>query len=80
MTDQVRVAGVGMIPFSKPGRSKSYPVMAEGAARAALDDAGIPYTAVQQAYAGYVYGDSAAGQSEGTHTGWIRLTRPAPRR
>ncbi|GAA2660832.1 lipid-transfer protein [Streptomyces vastus] len=63
MADKVRVAGVGMIPFSKPGRSESYPVMAEHAARAALDDAGIPYEAVQQAYAGYVYGDSTAGQS-----------------
>lgn len=36
--------------------------MAERAARSALDDAGIPYAAVQQAYAGYVYGDSTAGQ------------------
>ncbi|WP_326584577.1 lipid-transfer protein [Streptomyces sp. NBC_00481] len=63
MADKVRVAGVGMIPFSKPGRSESYPVMAERAARAALADAGIPYEAVQQAYAGYVYGDSTAGQS-----------------
>lgn len=63
MADKVRVAGVGMIPFSKPGRSESYPVMAERAARAALADAGIPYEAVQQAYAGYVYGDSTVSQS-----------------
>ena len=62
MPEKVRVAGVGMIPFSRPGRSGSYPDMAERAARAALDDAGIPYAAVQQAYAGYVYGDSTAGQ------------------
>ena len=66
MTDtaaQVRVAGVGMIPFRKPGAGESYPAMAERAARAALDDAGLPYEAVRQAYAGYVYGDSAAGQA-----------------
>ncbi|MEU1183284.1 lipid-transfer protein [Streptomyces sp. NPDC005820] len=62
MVDRVRVAGVGMVPFGRPGRSESYPVMAERAARSALDDAGIPYEAVQQAYAGYVYGDSTAGQ------------------
>ncbi|MFF9773255.1 hypothetical protein ACF1HJ_06215 [Streptomyces sp. NPDC013978] len=66
MTDTVRtvhVAGVGMVPFGKPGAGDSYPVMAERAARAALADAGLPYEAVQQAYAGYVYGDSAAGQA-----------------
>jgi acetyl-CoA acetyltransferase len=63
MSDPVRVAGVGMIPFSRPSAGESYPLMAESAARAALDDAGIPYEAVQQAYAGYVYGDSTAGQA-----------------
>ncbi|MBS0470431.1 MAG: lipid-transfer protein [Proteobacteria bacterium] len=57
------VAGVGMIPFAKPGASKSYEVMGAAAARAALKDAGIDYVEVQQAYAGYVYGDSTCGQS-----------------
>ena len=58
----VVVAGVGMIPFSKPGTSEPYPVMAARAIRAALNDSGVPYDKVQQAYAGYVYGDSTAGQ------------------
>ncbi|MFC9832897.1 lipid-transfer protein [Rhodococcus sp. NPDC127530] len=63
MTRKVHVAGVGMIPFTKPGKSENYNVMGETAARAALDDAGIEYSLVQQAYAGYVYGDSTAGQA-----------------
>ncbi|KAI3604129.1 Acetyl-CoA acetyltransferase (plasmid) [Cupriavidus necator H850] len=62
MTSQVIVAGVGMIPFTKPGASEPYPTMAAKAVRAALADAGIEYGKVQQAYAGYVYGDSTAGQ------------------
>lgn len=52
-----------MIPFTKPGKSENYNVIGETAARAALDDAGIDYSLVQQAYAGYVYGDSTAGQA-----------------
>ena len=63
MTRNVHVAGVGMIPFSKPGKSEPYMVMGERAARLALDDAGVPYDAVQQAYVSYVYGDSTAGQA-----------------
>ena len=60
---KVRVAGVGMIPFTKPGQSEDWDVMAEKAIRLALADAGVGYDQVQQAYAGYVYGDSTAGQS-----------------
>lgn len=56
------VAGVGMIPFSKPGASEPYDVMGAKAARAALADAGIDYAKVNQAYVGYVYGDSTSGQ------------------
>lgn len=62
MTSSPIVAGVGMIPFTKPGASEPYPVMAAKAVSAALADAGIAYEKVQQAYAGYVYGDSTAGQ------------------
>lgn len=62
MTATARVTGVGMIPFTTPSKSEPYDVMAERAARAALADAGIGYHQVQQAYAGYVYGDSTAGQ------------------
>ncbi len=62
MGQKVLVAGVGMIPFAKPGASAPYNEMGEAAARLALQDAGIDYADVQQAYAGYVYGDSTAGQ------------------
>ena len=59
----VVVAGVGMTPFSKPSAGATYLEMAPAAARAALDDAGVEYGAIQQAYAGYVYGDSTSGQN-----------------
>ena len=58
----VVVAGVGMIPFAKPGASAPYHEMGAEAGRRALADAGVGYEAVQQAYVGYVYGDSTAGQ------------------
>jgi acetyl-CoA acetyltransferase len=51
-----------MIPFVKPSPDVRYPEMAVAATRAALEDAGIDYSNVQQAYVGYVYGDSTAGQ------------------
>ena len=62
MNHEVVVAGVGMIPFVKPGTNEPYPKMAATAALAALADAGIDFKSVQQAYVGYVYGDSTAGQ------------------
>ncbi|TSD98063.1 lipid-transfer protein [Skermania sp. ID1734] len=63
MSHRVCVAGVGMIPFTTPSRTESYDVMGERAVRAALTDAGVGYDAVQQAYVGYVYGDSTSGQA-----------------
>jgi acetyl-CoA acetyltransferase len=60
---KVKVAGVGMIPFTKPGKSDDYPVMGETAARIAIEDAGINYEDIGQVYVGYVYGDSTAGQA-----------------
>lgn len=63
MAANVVVAGVGMLPFVKPGTSPSYDEMGAAAARLALDDAGIDYRLVEQAYAGWVYGDSTAGQA-----------------
>jgi len=57
------VAGVGMVPFSKPSAGQQYPDMVSTAVRAALGDAGIDYSDVRQAYAGWVYGDSTSGQS-----------------
>jgi len=56
------VAGVGMTRFVKPGDNAPYPQMGGDAIRAALNDAGIGYEEIQQAYAGYVYGDSTCGQ------------------
>jgi acetyl-CoA acetyltransferase len=60
--NKVFVTGVGMIPFAKPGASAPYHVLAAEAARAALQDAGVDYSEIEQAYAGYVYGDSTCGQ------------------
>jgi sterol carrier protein 2 len=54
MTSSVVVAGVGMVPFAKPGASATYDEMGATASRMALADAGIGYESVQQAYAGYV--------------------------
>jgi sterol carrier protein 2 len=62
MGRRVNVIGVGMTKFAKPGASEDYNVMATKAARAALEDAGVPYPDVEQAYAGYVFGDSTCGQ------------------
>ncbi|MGH8790707.1 MAG: lipid-transfer protein [Cupriavidus necator] len=59
---KVVVAGVGMIAFRKPGESLPYHEMGAQAARDALRDAGLSYSDVQQAFAGYVYGDSTSGQ------------------
>ncbi|MEO6566693.1 MAG: lipid-transfer protein [Casimicrobiaceae bacterium] len=59
----VIVAGVGMVPFAKPGAGPTYNVMAAQAVRLALADAMLDYGDVQQAYAGYVYGDSTSGQN-----------------
>lgn len=63
MDNKVIIAGVGMVPFKKPGQSDSYDMMGQNAAQAALADAGISYGMIEQAYVGYVYGDSCAGQA-----------------
>jgi sterol carrier protein 2 len=62
MASRTYVAGVGMIPFVKPGANAPYHVMGAEAAKLALADAGLDYGKVQQAYVGYVYGDSTCGQ------------------
>lgn len=59
---EVFVAGVGMIPFTKPGQNAPYDEMGRDAIALALKDAGVGYDRVEQAYAGYVFGDSCAGQ------------------
>jgi sterol carrier protein 2 len=62
MSSKVIVAGVGMIPFAKPGSSANYHEMGAEAGRRALADSRIGYELIEQAYAGYVYGDSTSGQ------------------
>jgi sterol carrier protein 2 len=62
MKRRVNVIGVGMTKFAKPGASPDYHEMAKEAGTKALADAGIPYGEVQQAYVGYVFGDSTCGQ------------------
>jgi len=62
MEGKIVIAGVGMIPFRKPGDHPPYHEMGAQAARLALADAGVDYADVRQAYVGYVYGDSTSGQ------------------
>jgi sterol carrier protein 2 len=62
MSKRVNVIGVGMTKFAKPGASEEYNVMAAKAAHAALKDAGVDYKLIEQAFVGYVYGDSTCGQ------------------
>ncbi|MFC9551668.1 lipid-transfer protein [Rhodococcus sp. NPDC056960] len=63
MGNRVFVVGVGMTKFEKPGaREWDYPDMAREAGGRALEDAGIGYGLVEQAYVGYVYGESTSGQ------------------
>jgi acetyl-CoA acetyltransferase len=62
MGRRVNVIGVGMTKFAKPGASEEYNVMATKAARAAIGDAAIEFAEIEQAYAGYVFGDSTCGQ------------------
>jgi acetyl-CoA acetyltransferase len=62
LTKNVFVAGVGMVPFSKPGIGEPYHLMGAQAIRIALKDAGLDYDKVGQLYAGYVFGDSCCGQ------------------
>ncbi|GAB3386934.1 lipid-transfer protein [Amycolatopsis echigonensis] len=62
-TSKVFVVGVGMTKFEKPGaREWDYPDMARESGTKALEDAGIEYGEVEQAFVGYVYGESTSGQ------------------
>ena len=67
MSRKAFVAGVGMIPFAKPGKSDEYDVMAaQGRTQPRSPTPASTTTEVQQAYAGYVYGDSTCGQRAST--------------
>jgi acetyl-CoA acyltransferase len=64
MPEKVFVVGVGMTKFEKPGSREGwdYPQMAKESGSNALEDAGLDYRAIEQAYVGYVYGESTSGQ------------------
>lgn len=59
---RVFVIGVGMSKFVKPGQGGDYPDFAKEALLNALKDAKVNFSQVEQAYIGYVYGDSTSGQ------------------
>ena len=53
MGRRVFVVGVGMTKFEKPGsREWDYPDMAKEAGTKALEDAGIPYSEIEQGCVG----------------------------
>lgn len=62
MARKTFVGGVDMVDFKKPGASDPYFKMGAEAVRGALSDAGISLSDIEQAYASYIYGDSACGQ------------------
>ena len=67
--NKVVVAGVGMIPFAKPGASETYDIMGAKATNLALEDSGVAYNKIQSAFVGYVFGDSTSGQRALYHVG-----------
>ena len=56
------IAGVNMIKFAKPGTQEPYRVMASKAIQGAVKEAGIDFSLIEQAYGGYIYGDSSGAQ------------------
>ena len=63
MSNRVFVVGVGMTKFEKPGSHElDYHELAKLAGTRALDDAGVAFESIEQAMAGYVFGDSCSGQ------------------
>ena len=63
MGRKVYVVGVGMTKFEKPGsKDWDYPQMVKEAGEKALADAGIGFNEIEQAVAGYCYGESTSGE------------------
>ena len=63
MGRKVFVVGVGMTKFEKPGSKEwDYPDMVKESGTKALDDAGVSYDEIEQAFAAYCYGESTSGQ------------------
>lgn len=48
MSSRTFIAGVGMIPFARPGAWDPYHVIAASAGRLALADAGLGFESLQQ--------------------------------
>ncbi len=59
---RVNVIGVGMTKFVSPKALRAYNDMGAEALQDAIKDAGIDYSEIQEAYVGWVYADSCAGQ------------------
>lgn len=51
-----------MVKFAKPGQQDSYRNMASTAIKEAIAEAGIAPVDIEQAYGGYIYGDSTCAQ------------------
>jgi acetyl-CoA acyltransferase len=63
MSNRTFVIGVGMTKFDKPGtKAGDYPDWAKEAGSKALEDSGVSYDDVEQAFVGYCYGESTSGQ------------------
>jgi sterol carrier protein 2 len=60
--EKVNVIGVGMTKFTTPKQGIPYTFMGIEAARDALKDAGVAFSDIEQAYTGWVYADSCAGE------------------
>jgi sterol carrier protein 2 len=66
---RVNVIGVGMTKFTSPKALRPYTEMGKEALLDAFKDAGVDYKDIQQAYVGWVYADSCAGQKVLYETG-----------
>ena len=62
LKSRVFIVGTGLIPMIRPRGLRDTPSMALEACSKAFLDAGMTMDAVEMAFAGYVYGDSCAGQ------------------
>jgi sterol carrier protein 2 len=59
---KVNVIGVGMTKFTTPKALIPYTTMGGEAVKDAIKDAGIEYKEIEEAYTGWVYADSCAGE------------------
>jgi len=62
MANRAMIAGVGMVKFTTPSAGKTYDEVGPEAGRLALADAGLTFDEIQQAFVGYIYGDTCCGQ------------------